>query len=64
LRLKYQKMLNGLEPIFDNKIPITVYEVVPDWSPDNIVDFKPDVSKRLIQDGYQKAQEALKEFPR
>lgn len=64
LRAKYQQMLGSLEPIFDNKIPIEVYEVVPDWSPDNIVDFRPDVSKRLIEDGYQKAQEALKEFPR
>jgi len=59
---KYLDTLKKLQPVFEtdeNKRKITIFEIVPDWTPSNIIDFNSETSKRLIQDGYNKAAEVL-----
>lgn len=60
LKEKYLQTISTLEPVFENKIPIEIIQIVPDWSPTNIVDFSAETSRKLIQAGYEKAEIALK----
>lgn len=59
LQAKYQQTLSHLKPVFSNEIPIEIIEIIPEWTPPNIIDFNVETSKRLIQDGYEKAAKAL-----
>ena len=59
LKQSYENKLKSYRPIFDNKYPIEIIEVVPDWTPSNIVDFNADTSRKLIQNGYEKASNLL-----